>query len=76
MSIKELADEAIDSLNERMKTHVDSRCATTEEVQMAAMACRIRELEESLTYMVANIAQPVALETRDGFAKASKVLSS
>lgn len=48
MSMKELADQAIANLNERMSTHVDSRCASTDEVYMTAMACRIQELEDSL----------------------------
>ena len=45
MSIKKLADNAIEWLNERMESHYDSRCASEGEVYMAAMACRIQELE-------------------------------
>jgi hypothetical protein len=48
MSMKRLADEAIKYLNNRMDTHVNSMCATEEEVYMAAMTCRIEELESAL----------------------------
>ncbi len=68
--MKKLADEAITNINEKVATHVNSLCATEDEVYMAAMACRIRELEKSLTYMVANIGQPRSIETQDGFAEA------
>lgn len=43
MSMKQLADEAIAHVNAQMATHADSRCATDDEVRMAAMACRIEE---------------------------------
>ncbi len=46
MGVKQLADEAILKLNERMATHVDSRCATEDEVYMAAMTCEIQRLRE------------------------------
>jgi len=52
MSMRELADEAIEVLNARMETHVNSMCATEDEVYMAAMACRIGELEEALQKVV------------------------
>jgi alkylhydroperoxidase/carboxymuconolactone decarboxylase family protein YurZ len=35
---------------------------------------KANELREALAYMVANIGQPVSLETRDGFAKAKTLL--
>lgn len=46
MSMKELANDAITRLNVTMESHIDSRCATTQDVDMAAMACRIQELEK------------------------------
>ena len=48
MSMKKLADQAIGYLDECMSNHVNSMCASTEEVHMAAMACRIQELEHAL----------------------------
>ena len=48
MSIKKLADSAIEWLNERIESHPDSRCASEGEVYMAAMVCRIQELEAAL----------------------------
>ena len=41
---RNLVDEAIDRLNERMKSHVNSFCATEDEIYMAAMACEITRL--------------------------------
>ena len=48
MSIKKLADQAIEYLGECISNHVNSMCVSTEEVYMAAMACRIQELEHAL----------------------------
>lgn len=48
MSMKTLADEAIAQLGKRMESHTSSLCATEDEVYMAAMACRIQELENPM----------------------------
>ena len=50
--MKKLADDAIKWLNDRMESHTDSRCASEGEVYMAAMSCRIQELETALTDVV------------------------
>tara|TARA_R110000744_G_scaffold380326_3_gene500733 strand:- start:4965 stop:5201 length:237 start_codon:yes stop_codon:yes gene_type:complete len=49
---KKLADDAIKWLNERMESHTDSRCASEGEVYMAAMSCRIQELERTLLSLI------------------------
>lgn len=43
--MKKLADNAIQRFNEKMSTLIDSRCATDMDIDMAAMVCRIQELE-------------------------------
>lgn len=54
MNMKKTADEAINSINERMEAHVSSLCATDDEIRMRAMACRIQELEGKLQFLVEN----------------------
>jgi len=72
--MKKLADKAINHVNDIMTTHINSMCATDDDIHMAAMACRIQELEEALKFMVDNIGEPASLETRDGFSNAREVL--
>lgn len=48
MSMKKLADEAIAHVGDIMSVQVSSLSPTEDEIRMAAMACRIQELEEAL----------------------------
>jgi hypothetical protein len=48
MSMKSLADEAAKNLNDRMDNYTSSLQPTGDEVSMAAMVCRIQELENKL----------------------------
>ena len=48
MSMKKLADNAMLELNNRMEEMVSSIEPSGDEILMAAMTCRIQELEEAL----------------------------
>lgn len=42
--MRKIVREAIDQLTERMSKHVNSMCATEDEVYMCAMVCEIQNL--------------------------------
>jgi hypothetical protein len=48
MSMKSLADKATKDLHDRMNKYTSSFGPTADEVSMAAMVCRIQELENKL----------------------------
>ena len=48
MSMKKLADKVAAELNERMEGYTDSRQPSNDEVGMAALVCRVQELEGML----------------------------
>jgi hypothetical protein len=48
MTMKKLADSAMENLNNRMDSYKSLLEPTDDEVSMAAMTCRIMELEEAL----------------------------
>ena len=65
--MKRMADEAIQCLTERMKSHIDSRCASGDEVYMAAMAFRIQELEEAFAGNQKKIDEEIKKPRKAGF---------
>jgi len=48
MGMKNLADAAMLELNNRMESYSSSLEPTSDEIHMAAMTCRIQELENAL----------------------------
>lgn len=52
MSMKKLADAAMLELNNRMESYSGSLGPTSDEIHMAAMTCRIQELEAALSELM------------------------